>query len=82
VVAAALHHHDQDYQGDHAAYVHLIGLTAYLLNDHGLAELGQDADLPQASLSYFGLSVEQVSETTEALLEHREALDQLVRMVA
>jgi HD-like signal output (HDOD) protein len=82
VVAAALHHHDQDYQGDHAAYVHLIGLTAYLLNDHGLAELGQDADLPQASLTYFGLSVEQVSETTEALLEHREALDQLVRMVA
>lgn len=82
VVATARHHHDEDYQGDHAAYVHLVGLTVYLLNDHGLAELGQGADLPQASLRYLGLSLEQVSEATEALLEHRDALDQLVRMVA
>jgi HD-like signal output (HDOD) protein len=81
VVATARHHHDAAYQGDHAPYVHLIGVAAYLLGEYGISECMRTA-VPSQSLACLELTEASARETIEEMLEKRDAFEQLVTLVA
>ncbi len=75
------HHHDLNYSGEHAEYIHITLLANRALRAYGL---GHEAskELPGASLGLLKLTQEEVWTEAERLMGEQQELDELARLVA
>lgn len=80
VLVTTLNHHNPDYRGDAAVYVHLAVVAGCLLRRYSLGE-GPLQDLSPRVLQALGLTAESAESTLNALLTEREGLDALVNQV-
>ncbi len=82
IIAAVAHCQEEDYQGEHAGYAHLVALALRLLDDSEL--LGyRVATAPSAVLTQrLGLDEAQLQFALATVFDHHEALDQLIEIAA
>lgn len=80
LIAVVEYHHEADYQGEHAQYVHLINLTERLLKMHGMSDAESD-DIPDELLMKLGLKEEEVYLITDKVLQGGPALREMARAV-
>lgn len=81
VVVTVAHHHQEDYQGDHATYVLLVLLADRLARRVGLGD-GDCEDLPGPALARLGLDAEDCEAVLERVLAAHEGLDDMARVLA
>ncbi|HEY9199202.1 MAG TPA: HDOD domain-containing protein [Gammaproteobacteria bacterium] len=81
LVAAARHHHDEHYWGDHAFYPQLVLIANRLLARRGLGTTTQ-TELPAFSLQMLKLDADLALAASETLWAGNNELDELARMVA
>lgn len=81
IVAAARHHHDTAYQGEHAVYARLVCVANRALAGYGLG-INEPEHLPADLLHSLGLSEECVRETAAAIWEDRADMETLAQLVA
>lgn len=80
--AAACHHHDPDFWGDHALYAQLVLIANRALAAEGIG-FDDREEIPRFSLEMLGLSARRVGEiTAELVAEEASELDELARQVA
>jgi HD-like signal output (HDOD) protein len=75
-----LEHHNADYQGDYEVLVHLVQLADFIYPH--MAELPTAAEFPGHNLSVLQVSPERVIETAAKVLESRDELVSLSRLLA
>lgn len=80
VLVTTLNHHNPDYRGDAAVYVHLAYVAGCLLRRHNLGD-GQAQDLSPRVLQALGVTEEVAASALETVLAEREGLDALVNQV-
>lgn len=81
IVAAARYHHEPDYEGPFASYVHLVRLVDHMLRGHGMGE-GDSAVLPIELLEKLGLTEVQTLMAMNRVLEGCEGLNAIAHQVA
>ena len=81
VVVTVAHHHQEDYDGDHAAYVLLVLLADRLARRIGLGD-GDSEDVPAAVLEKLALSQEDCQAVFERVLDAHDGLDDIARVLA
>jgi len=74
VIAVAQHHHDDNYNGDHAGYVKLMQIADRLLKNHNMSDAASD-DIPAELYQHFGLTEEQLYLSLDEILQGKEDLD-------
>jgi HD-like signal output (HDOD) protein len=72
-------HHNLDYAGPHANYVHLVALADWLLKEYDMESTV--AELPGSLLAAVGITEEQATKVMERLQESREELDTMARQL-
>lgn len=68
VVTAVRHHHQPEFEGEHASYSQLVLCADRLLKRYGLGD-GDSGELPTAVLERLGLDAEAVSEIAAQYME-------------
>ena len=80
IIVVQQEHHNLDYSGPHANYVHLVTLADRLLKGLGMGDADSDT-LPAELLASVGLTAEQVQKVMDRALESREELDTMARQL-
>lgn len=80
IIVVQKEHHNTDYDGVHADYVHLVALADRLLKGMELGDAASDT-LPTEMLATMGLEREQVLKVLERTVESREELDTMARQL-
>ena len=80
-VVTVAHHHQEDYDGDHAEYVLLVLLADRMARRVGLGD-GESEDLSGAVLQRLGLSQEDCKAVLERVLDAHDGLDDIARVLA
>ena len=73
-------HHNLDYVGPHAEYVHLVALADRLLKGLDMGD-AVSSEIPASLLAAVGLNAEQVSKVMERTVESREEHDTMARQL-
>ncbi len=81
IQVAVAEHHDELYNGVHAAYAQLTLLSDRLLKRHGIGD-AESTDLPPAILSSLGLTEEQLEEQLENIIGSAKDLNILAEQFA
>ena len=81
VILSCREHHNENYTGEHADYVHLMHCVDHLLRAHGIGE-GTDGEPPAAILTALGLDLGKARQITERLLESNESLEAMAHQLA
>ncbi len=81
LVQTTKNHHEENYEGPHALYVHLCRLSDYLLRVHESGQADYD-DIPQDALQALGLTEAQVIKVMIELLEQDDNLETMARRLA
>ena len=81
VVIATREHHNEDYNGPHAVYPHLVMVADYLLKEHGIGD-APHSNIPAEVLDTLELGEYQVMMLTNRVLEDCEALDRMAQQLA
>ena len=81
IVAAALEHHNENYAGPHAAYVHLALVADRMLKTHGIGD-SESHDVPPAVLAALKLDEVQVVMVMNRLLEGSDKLNTMAQQLA
>ncbi|GGO87898.1 hypothetical protein GCM10011348_42140 [Marinobacterium nitratireducens] len=71
---------EPDYREEHWRYAALVSLSSCLLRQQGLSD-GPITPLPAGLIGSLGLVPEQVEEALADILERRESLDELTRLI-
>ena len=71
-------HHNLDYSGPHANYVHLALIADALLKGFDIGD-ASSAQLPEQSMHALGLKEEDVHKVVERTISNREELDTMAR---
>lgn len=74
VIAVAQHHHNDNYEGEHADYVKLMQIADRLLKNHNMSDADSD-EVPAELYNHFGLKEELLYETLDEILQGKEDLD-------
>ncbi len=74
-------HHTEDYQGEHAGYLHVMMLVDRLLKPYALSD-APNSEVEPALLSSLDLQREQVMVALAAVLEAQPWLEQLAQQLA
>ncbi|MBI1194312.1 MAG: HDOD domain-containing protein [Gammaproteobacteria bacterium] len=81
IVVSTLFHHDENYQGEHAVYAHLVMLTDGLLKTFGMGE-GDYVGPPPCALEYLGISEYQATTIANRIMEECNALESMALSIA
>lgn len=81
IQVAIANHHDEAYDGKHAAYSRLCLLSDRLLKRHDIGD-SESTELPEAILSSLGISAHQAEEQLEVIIKTSEELDALSQQFA
>ncbi len=81
VTVTVCEHHNEDYDGEHAAYPNLVLVANRLLRRHGIGDEILEPP-PEALLARLGLVPERTEEILEALMASGSSLDVIVRYLA
>lgn len=81
VITTVREHHNPDYDGVHAVYANLALIADRLLHRIGLGD-AENADIPEALLHRYGLSVEQTDQVLTSILESASTLDLMAAQIA
>lgn len=81
LIASMRHHHDADYDGDHAVYARLIVVSNALLKAHSIGDAHSD-ELPRQVLDKLGLDGEAVIEAMSEMMENAGSLEDLASQLA
>lgn len=73
-------HHNLDYVGPHAEYVHLVALTDRLLKGINMGDAAS-TEIPASLLADVGLTAEQVATVMERTVENKDELDAMARQL-
>ena len=73
-------HHNLDYVGPHAEYVHLVALSDRLLKSLDMGDAASK-EIPVSLLTAVGLTAEQVTAVMKRTVENREELDTMARQL-
>jgi HD-like signal output (HDOD) protein/prolyl-tRNA editing enzyme YbaK/EbsC (Cys-tRNA(Pro) deacylase) len=73
-------HHNLDYDGPHAIYVHLVALADRMLKGMDMGDAASD-ELPGDLLASVGLNAGQVAKVLERMVEGRDELDTMARQL-
>jgi HD-like signal output (HDOD) protein len=73
-------HHNLDYAGPHANYVHLVALADTLLKEYDM-ESTVGGELPGSLLAAAGITEEQATKVMGRMQESREELDTMARQL-
>ena len=73
-------HHNLDYAGSHANYVHLVALADRLLKGLDMGD-AVSAELPASLLAAVGISEEQAMKVLDRTMESREELNAMARQL-
>lgn len=73
-------HHNLDYDGPHAIYVHLVALADRMLKGLGMGDAASD-ELPANLLAAVGLDAGQMTKVLERMVESRDELDTMARQL-
>lgn len=74
-------HHTLGYTGEHSQYVHLIIVVDRALKKYGIGEAESD-EIPEHILKALGLSLNEVEEAAQAIIDSQHDLNQLARQLA
>lgn len=77
LIAVVTHHHDPDYDGEHAEYVWLITLVDHLLKAHGLSDADQE-EIPAALFERLEVNEDAVLTATDEVLQQDQTLREMV----
>ncbi|HEC18654.1 MAG TPA: HDOD domain-containing protein [Gammaproteobacteria bacterium] len=80
IITVQQEHHNPDYDGPHANYVHVVALADHLLKGLDMGDAESDV-LPAELLASLGLDTEQVAKVLERTVESREELDTMARQL-
>ncbi|NOX75609.1 MAG: HDOD domain-containing protein [Gammaproteobacteria bacterium] len=80
IVVVQQEHHNPEYAGPHANYVHLITLVDTLLKGHELGDAVSE-EIPPNLLVTLGLSEEAVAEALDKTIENHDDLDTMARQL-
>lgn len=78
---AVAEHHNENYQGEHAAYARLVLIADRLLKRHNIGD-AESTELPPAILSDLGIDEQQVEEILENIMDSAQDLDLLAQKFA
>jgi len=81
IQVAVAEHHDELYNGVHAAYAKLTLLADRLLKRHDIGD-AESTELPDAILSGLGITAEQAEEQLENIIDSAKDLDQFAQQFA
>lgn len=81
VIVSLREHHNADYGGEHAEFVHLVMVADHFLKGRDIGD-APDPALPPASLDRLGLKEEVVLQTAEQVLDDCGALDAMAMHIA
>ena len=81
IVAVVRHHHDADYDAQHAGLVRLVRLVDHQLRAAGLGD-GDSPELPRDVLEQLALDEEDVAAAWAVVESEHELLDALARQLA
>ena len=81
ISVVARHHHNENYDGEHAVYVWLLNLVERLLAPQGLSTTGSD-DISDALLEKLGLREEDVILAADEVIQSAENLDNLASQMS
>ena len=81
VITTVKEHHNADYAGNFAPYVHLIRLVDHLLKRFELGD-APDSNLPVDAMQSLGITPTQIDTKLNKLLEAREELDHIAQTLA
>jgi HD-like signal output (HDOD) protein len=81
IQVAVAEHHDELYNGVHAAYPKLVLIADRLLKRHGIGD-AESTELPEAILTSLGITAAQAEELLESLIASASDLDQLAHQFA
>jgi HD-like signal output (HDOD) protein/prolyl-tRNA editing enzyme YbaK/EbsC (Cys-tRNA(Pro) deacylase) len=75
-------HHNENYQGDYAAYANIVLIASRLLRGQGMGD-AENEEIPQAMLDRYGLNREKLDIVLQTTIEEgREALDKMALQLA
>jgi HD-like signal output (HDOD) protein/prolyl-tRNA editing enzyme YbaK/EbsC (Cys-tRNA(Pro) deacylase) len=80
IITVQKEHHNIDYTGPFANYVHLVTLVDSLLKGHEMGDADSEA-LPASILSSLGLKEEDLYKALEHTIESHEELDSMARQL-
>ena len=81
VVIAIKEHHNENYNGPHAVYPHLVLIADRMLKRHGLGD-ASSTELPQGLLEFLEISEYQLESVTKRIMDGREGLDTMAQQLA
>jgi HD-like signal output (HDOD) protein len=81
VVTTVREHHNVDYAGNFAPYVHLVRLVDHLLKRYELGD-APNSEIPADAMQSLGVAQTQIDAKLNKLLEARDDLDQIARTLA
>ena len=81
IIATAFEHHNENYVGPHAVYVHLALVADRMLKTHGIGD-SESHDVPPAILAALKLDEVQVIMVMNRLLEGSDGLNAMAQQLA
>jgi HD-like signal output (HDOD) protein len=81
IQVAVAEHHDELYNGVHAAYPKLVLIADRLLKRHGIGD-AESTELPEAILTSLGITAAQAEELLDSLIASASDLDLLAHQFA
>ncbi len=81
IVVTAFEHHNENYTGSHAVYVHLALVADRMLKTHGIGD-SESHDLPPAILAALKIDEVQVIMVMNRLLEGSDGLNTMAQQLA
>lgn len=81
IEVAVAKHHNEDYQGTHAAYAQLTLVADRMLKRHNIGD-GDSTEIPPQIFSSLGISEDQAEEILQQVMIATHELDMLVRQFA
>lgn len=74
VITVTRHHHNEQYSGDHAAYVQVICLANYLLKQHNIGD-APDRFIPASLLESLSVDVDEVRQVGKEFVDNCAKID-------
>lgn len=80
IITVQQEHHNPDYDGPHAEYVHLVTLADSLLKGHDMGDASSDK-IPSSILVSMNITQEEVVKVLDRTIENHEDLDLMARQL-
>ena len=81
VIVATQYHHDENYQGEHAVYAHLVMLSDGLLKTYGIGD-GSQVGAPPCALEYLGITEYQANSIATRIMDESDVLESMAFSIA